>query len=153
MYEDLQAHSITIKVTPDEIGAIDFRNTSSSHRKIRAAHHVEYPITEECDKFFAVLNTAQNKPAILKVIPEYADQFIPNCSKKVLLPPLTQLYWSEYLQLDYLSLLNDCEEVTRNMKAIKWAVTDGSSVMPHYAWLGNTRGCCTARESNKWSSQ
>ena len=82
--------------------------TSSSHRKIRAEHHIEYPTTEECDKFFAVLNTAQNKPAILKVIPEYADQFIPNYSKKVLPPPLTQLYRPEYLQLDYLSLLNVC---------------------------------------------
>ena len=66
------------------------------------------PLLENVISSFLFLNTAQNKPAILKAIPEYADQFIPNCSKKVLLPPLTQLYRPEYLKLDYLSLLNVC---------------------------------------------
>lgn len=66
--------------------------------------------------FLAKINLAQKKPAILKITPPYAEEFIPNCYKSTLPKPMTDLYNPEMLHVDFITLLNECETVFSSLK-------------------------------------
>ncbi len=57
------------------------------------------------------INKAQTKPALLRVVELFAEEFIPRLSTNKLPKPLTELYNPEALRMDYLKLLDSCESV------------------------------------------
>ena len=76
------------------------------------------PTDSEIDTFYQTLNSAKLKPAILRIVPEYADQFAPGHLALDLPVKLTQLYKAEYLNLDYISLQSVCEETAKDFQVI-----------------------------------
>ena len=56
--------------------------------------------------FFAKLDSAPKKPAILKIVEPYSEQFIPKLCNVALPKPLTELYNPDSLHLEYLSFLD-----------------------------------------------
>ena len=68
------------------------------------------------DVFFAQLDSAPKKPAILKIVEPYSEQFIPKLCNVALPKPLTELYDPDSLHLEYLSLLELCEERFQSIK-------------------------------------
>ena len=88
----------------------------SGHGNTQAPHCVNAPSEADLDTFFKTINGAKHKPGILKVVPPYADQFVPLSFTSLLPPLLTDLYEPEYLQMDYLSLLQKCEDIVKTLK-------------------------------------
>ena len=72
--------------------------------------------SEEFEQFIKDISLADQKPAILKVIKPYADDFIPKAFDSKLPQLLTSLYSPEALHLDYLSLLTQCETAYHTIK-------------------------------------
>ena len=64
------------------------------------------------------MNSAQLKPAILRIVPEYADQFAPGHLALDLPLLMSQLYKAEYLSLDYISLQSVCEDTAKDFQVI-----------------------------------
>ena len=58
---------------------------------------------------FQEINSAQKKPAILKITQPYAQEFVPKQVSCALPLPMMELYNPETLHMDYLSLLRACE--------------------------------------------
>ena len=81
------------------------RETSKSGKKI------PQPTAAEINTFYGILNSANKKPAILKIIQPYAESFIPKLSKAQFPKPITELYDPEALKMDYIELLTECERV------------------------------------------
>eukprot|EP00731_Ephydatia_muelleri_P019758 Em0012g583a len=113
-----------MKVIPSEVREISFAHhkstdqnaVSSGHGNTQAPHCVNAPSEADLDTFFKTINGAKHKPGILKVVPPYADQFVPLSFTSLLPPLLTDLYEPEYLQMDYLSLLQKCEDIVKTLK-------------------------------------
>ena len=66
---------------------------------------IEPPTEDELDKFYKVLNSSADKPAISKITPPYSKQFIP-AIPQASFPPLSQLYEPDALKMEYLELLH-----------------------------------------------
>jgi len=77
---------------------------------------VPKPSKEEMDAFFVKINTAIKKPAILKVVEPYSEQFIPKVFSLSLPKSLAQLYDPDSLHMEYLPLLDLCEKVYESIK-------------------------------------
>ncbi len=60
---------------------------------------------------YSTLNTAKRKSGILKLVPPYANYFIPKLSRADFPQPITQFYNSQALEMDYLQLLAETERV------------------------------------------
>ena len=88
-----------------------------SQFKLNPHHVVQPPTDSEIDTFYQTLNSAKLKPAILRIIPEYADQFAPQ-HLALDLPVLLPRYKAEYLNLDYVSLQSVCEEAAKDFQVI-----------------------------------
>ena len=67
------------------------------------------PTNIEMEQF---LNLCGTKPAILSLIPKYSDNYIPKVSLPTFPQPLTSLYKSNYMKLQYHDLLNVCENIS-----------------------------------------
>lgn len=89
-----------ICLNPDIPAPASTSNTKSSIKPL---------MSEELDGFFAKISKADKKPAILKIVQPYAEEFIPRLSSALLPIPMMDLYNPELLHADYLSLLNECE--------------------------------------------
>ena len=70
------------------------------------------PTNIEMEQLFADLNLCGTKPAILSLIPKYSDNYIPKLSLSTFPQPLTSLYQSNYMKLEYHDLLNVCENIS-----------------------------------------
>lgn len=68
--------------------------------------------TEDFNKFLSDLDACSSKPAILSLIPQFSDKFVPKSLAPDFPSPLSNLYNSDYLKLDYQSLLQKASEIT-----------------------------------------
>ena len=55
----------------------------------------------EMEQLFSDLNLCGTKPAILSLIPKYSDNYITKLSLPTFPQPLTSLYQSNYMKLEY----------------------------------------------------
>lgn len=69
------------------------------------------PTEDEISAFYSTIDGAKKKPAILKLIQPYAEFFIPKLSKAEFPKPMTELYNTEALTMNYTELLAECERV------------------------------------------
>ncbi len=76
---------------------------------------IKSPSSEELDGFFSKISKAEKKPAILKIVGPYAEEFIPRLNSASLPSPMMDLYNPELLHSDYLSLLNECEAIASDL--------------------------------------
>ncbi|KAL5516642.1 hypothetical protein EMCRGX_G002028 [Ephydatia muelleri] len=71
------------EVAPSEIVTVNFSSSTTdcaktvSQCKLKPHHVVQPPTDSEIDTFYQTMNSAQLKPSILRIVPEYADQFAP----------------------------------------------------------------------------
>ena len=70
------------------------------------------PTDDEMELFFRNLSKCGTKPAILSLIPEYTHNYVPKTSLPNFPEPLTSLQKPEYLELNYLDLLDVCENIS-----------------------------------------
>ena len=77
------------------------------------------PSESEMDLLFENLNCTGTKPAILSLVPKFADSYMPKSSCSSFPQPLKSLKQSTYMDLDYHELLKVCEsasvEITEEM--------------------------------------
>jgi hypothetical protein len=67
-------------------------------------------------KHFFKISTAKNKPAILRVIPPYSNEFIPKYSTGLFPKPITELYNPDMLHENYVTLIKECEKLFNSVK-------------------------------------
>ncbi|KAL5510426.1 hypothetical protein EMCRGX_G005968 [Ephydatia muelleri] len=110
------------EVAPSEIVTINFSSSTTDcaktvfQCKVKPHHVVQPPTDSEIDTFYQTMNSAQLKPAILRIVPEYADQFAPGHLALDLPLLMSQLYKAEYLSLDYISLQSVCEDTAKDFQ-------------------------------------
>ena len=63
------------------------------------------------DIFYKDLAKAKEEPAILKITNPYADSFIPVSTIPSFPKPLADFYNPSFLQMDYLTLMKECEVI------------------------------------------
>ena len=95
---------------------ISFTAKQASSSLPRQAQRIEPPTEAELDVFYKTLDSSAVKPAILKITPQFSEQFMPHLSLTSLPPPISQLYDQDALQLDYPALLRKCEKEVRTLK-------------------------------------
>ena len=77
--------------------------------------HTETPEDDQ-EKLFAKLNTAKNKPAILKIVHPYLEQFIPKTLQPSFPKLIGDLYNPSTIEMKYPQLLKDCETAFNSYK-------------------------------------
>ena len=89
------------------------------------------PSESEMDLLFENLSFSGTKPAILSLIPKYADSYMPKSSSSDFPQPLKSLKQSSYVDLDYHELLKVCEsasvEITAEMAKLVEKATRSQS--------------------------
>ena len=73
------------------------------------------PTDEELGDLYKVLATC-GKPAILSIVPNYCDDYMPAYVKGTVPPPLTNLFKEEYVALPYTELLDRCNQCFSDIK-------------------------------------
>ena len=76
------------------------------------------PTYDEMDLFYQSLSTCGIKPAILALIPDYSDDYVPKSSLPQFPQPLQSLFKPEYCEMDYHQLLNVCESVDTGINVV-----------------------------------
>ncbi len=110
------------QVSPACISDIIFsrsdKTSTSSDSSVPAAKQpkISQPSDLEMNNFFRKIDKAQIKPALLRVVEPFAEDFIPRLSTDKLPKPLTDLYNPDALRMDYLKLLDSCESVFQSIK-------------------------------------
>ena len=79
--------------------------------KLQASKDDTTPTDDDMELFFKNLSLCGTKPAILSLIPEYSNNYIPNTSLSNFPEPLTSLQKPDYLKLNYHDLLDVCEKL------------------------------------------
>ena len=74
---------------------------------------------EELNSFFSNLNKAPSKPAILSIVPEFSDKYVPKQYGKELPVLLTELSDSTTYELPFNELLIKCKQLKKNIKVTK----------------------------------
>ena len=77
------------------------------------------PTEEELNSFFSYLNKAPSKPAILSIVPEFSDKYVPKQYGKELPVLLTELSDSTTYELPFNELLIKCRQLKKNIKVTK----------------------------------
>ncbi len=98
---------------------------------------IKPPTAEELDGFFSKISKAEKKPAILKIVKPYAEQFIPRLNHTSLPSPMMDLYNPELLHVDYLSLLNECEARFECLKVSKLIIIKMCMFKSFFHYPGN----------------
>ena len=76
------------------------------------------PTYDEMNIFYELLSKCGTKPAILSLIPDYSDDYVPKSSLPEFSQPLNLLYKPEYAEMDYHTLLNVCESVDTGINLV-----------------------------------
>lgn len=82
--------------------------------------------------FFAALNLAEKKPGILRVLDDYASNFIPVSQQPQFPSPLDNLFDPDTYGIGYLDLLEKCESTFDQIRVsvnLLFFVSYDSSVM------------------------
>ena len=70
------------------------------------------PTSDEFALFYKNISRQGTKPAILSLIPNYSDSYVPKSTQPHFPRPLTALHSAEYIALNYHELLQVCEHVS-----------------------------------------
>jgi len=81
---------------------------SSSSLNVRSPV-VKPPDANELKSLFKALGECDSKPAVLSLIPEYANRYIPKSRLSNFPKPLQSLFDPRYLAMDYNDLVSACE--------------------------------------------
>lgn len=73
------------------------------------------PTDEELDDLYKALATC-GKSAILSIIPNHCDDYVPVYVKGTVPPPLTNFFQEEYSALSYTELLDRCNQCFNDIK-------------------------------------
>ena len=91
------------------------KDASPQPRKTKCST-IPAPTQAELDACYAKLFSCDKKPAVLRVLDNYADQFIPLSRNPTYPKSLSYLYNPATLDMDYLQLLEECERVFADVK-------------------------------------
>ena len=69
------------------------------------------PTEDDIDDFYKELSKCEGKPAVLSLIPNYNQAYIPIYETGCLMKPLTELHDPAAMMMEYPALLKKCEEV------------------------------------------
>ena len=72
------------------------------------------PSASELNDFYKTLSET-GKPAILSIVPDYSEAYVPLQVNGDLPSPLTNLYNKEFLSLTYTDLLSECEKAYQGL--------------------------------------
>ena len=111
------------KIAYSQLSDIDF--TSAKSKKVLLDKHinnekvktvqrnvtVSTPTPDELDSFFKELSMAGSKPAILSLIPQYSDQYIPAPLSKQFPAVLTDLCNHDSFNLEFDDLKHKCDNI------------------------------------------
>lgn len=80
---------------------------------------VAAPSETELNEFFISINKCSSKPAILSLIPDYADSYVPKSLSPELPDVLSNLYDKGLADADYSTLLKKAEDIVKQLQVIK----------------------------------
>ena len=79
----------------------DTIDISETMKEVSVVSQSSKPTDIAMEQLFSDLNLCGTKPAILSLIPKYSDNYIPKLSFPTFPQPLTSLYQSRYMKLEY----------------------------------------------------
>ncbi|KAL3874200.1 hypothetical protein ACJMK2_037246 [Sinanodonta woodiana] len=90
------------------------------------------PKQDELSHFFSALNLCESKPAILSIVPEFSDSYIPQPVKENFPTVLSELRDDEALCMNYSELLKKCQKIElivseEQVKAVESATREQSN--------------------------
>lgn len=97
-------------VTYEPISNINFSVTGGA-TKTDAPSDVKEPSDLEKKTFFMALSKTSGKPAVLSLVSEHCEPYVPLVESGKIPRPLTSLFNPDYLSLSYPDLLVKCEDV------------------------------------------
>lgn len=116
-------YAFILKVTPARVCDIQFvcprnkkRCVEGDDQQKQACKEIAPPSPAAVSTFIQEINMAEKKPAILKIIQPYAQDFIPKSCSPALPLPMMELYNPEALHMGYLTLLEECESTFQSIK-------------------------------------
>ena len=86
-----------------KVNVVDDSASSNTSKSLQCT-----PTDKEMDDLFLKLNYCKRKPAILSLVPPYADSFV---LKSRRIPAMTDLFDPENLKLNYIDVLTKCSEI------------------------------------------
>ena len=100
---------------------------------------VKPPDANELKSLFKALGECDSKPAVLSLIPEYANRYIPKSRLSNFPKPLQSLFDPRYLAMDYNDLVSACESISicvteEMMLAVEEATRNQSSTRLWYVY-------------------
>ncbi|XP_044169839.1 uncharacterized protein LOC114950648 [Acropora millepora] len=98
---------------------IQFSKTPSNATSVIKESSVAAPSETELNEFFISINKCSSKPAILSLIPDYADSYVPKSLSPELPDVLSNLYDKDLANADYPTLLKKAEDIVRQLQVIK----------------------------------
>ena len=106
------------------LSKIDFSSAKSNKRALDTTIGTSCPVvskqinppvqqasTHDLQCFYHQLSKCSSKPAILSLVPQYAQEYIPKSSLPNFLKPLQSLHQPKFQQLNYADLLTACNDV------------------------------------------
>lgn len=137
-----------LKKIHDETGACSPSTVtpSTTERGESMPNRTSKPTVAELDLFFTSLSIAGSKPAILSLIPKYADKYIPKILSSEFPLPMIELHKPEYLKLSYHELLKVCETVSVNVTEANAKAVEKETKVQHNTklWYKYRAGRVTA---------
>ena len=91
-------------------------SAAKHHRPLTERNSIPPHTDEEMSTLFATLNQCKTKPQILRVLGNYADQFVPIYEQSKYPEPLSSLYAYAQLKVGYLDLLSHYEVIFDTIK-------------------------------------
>ena len=98
---------------------IQFSKTPSNATSVIKESSVAAPSETELNEFFISINKCSSKPAILSLIPDYADSYVPKSLSPELPDVLSNLYDKGLVNADYPILLKKAEDIVRQLPVIE----------------------------------
>ncbi|XP_069139431.1 uncharacterized protein [Argopecten irradians] len=126
--------STVTKVTGKPVKEIDFTSAKTKKRKLdkhidqtinsadtpkppkKNVQDIPGPTAEELQKFYRTIYSDECKPALLSLVPEYSQHYIPKVLSKKYPMVLSELRDEQFLQVERDQLIKHCEKVMQEMK-------------------------------------
>ena len=138
-------------VTYEPIASIDFslsKLTSTGTSNVVKSTSVAEPSDLDKNEFFTALSKTKGRPAILSLVPDYCESYIPLVERGIIPQPLTCLFNPDYLNLTYHDLLLKSEEVyssyTLTEEQVKAVETATRGQSKSITWYQQRAGRVTA---------
>lgn len=118
-------------------GILECMTTQSSSGSECVTKQGKEPSESEMQALFNNLSCGNTKPVILSLIPQYSQSYVPKSSLGTFPQSLKSLQKPEYINLNYLDLLDVCEsteiQITSEMSmAVRDGTIQGIAVSMHH---------------------